>query len=92
MGFLSAALPIEDGGKALICFDIHDPHSRCEVYDSESSELTSTFETKYSHRGGKLGLYRGKPMTVGSSSGDGRNKTEILDSSGWFNSTEFPYK
>ena len=86
--FSSAALSIKNGEKALICFPYDGERRKCEVFDSKTSK--SSFETKYPHHFGKLGLYRGKPTTVGSEYGDERNKTETLSSSGWRVLNEFP--
>ena len=86
----SAALSIKNGENALICFPDDYSSRRCEVYDSKI--VMSTYETNYPHQGGKLALYRGKPTTVGSSSGDGSNTSETLSSSGWRRLTDFPKK
>ena len=98
INFMSAALPIEDGIKALICFDVPYPHQRCEIFDSELTNSTLTYKTNFPHRGGKLGLYRGKAITVGCSEAQTEehrkllNKAEILDLTGWRKTTDFPHK
>ena len=86
--YWSAAISINNGEEALVCFPFDDFYKNCEVFDSKTSK--STFKTKYRHRGGKLGFYRGQPTTVGSEYGDGRNKVETLSSSGWRVLNDFP--
>ena len=89
-----AALSIENGEKALICFDVFDKN-KCEVHDGEYS--MSTFSSRFTHHGGKLGYFRGKPTTVGGSYGRlsfgscyERNKVESLHSFGWSGLPDFP--
>ena len=80
----SAALSIENGKKALICFDSdiwYYGYNRCEVFDGESS--ISTYQTNFGHWGGKLALYKGNPTTVGHEFGWKRNAVESLSPSGW---------
>ena len=92
ISWMSAAISIENGKKALVCFP-SDDERKCEVFDSATSN--STFATRYRHWGGRLGFYRGKPTTVGSDydeSGDGTNKVEFLSSSGWRTLNDFPKK
>lgn len=87
---MSAALPIEHGEKALICFPDDGSYKKCEIFDSKASILTAG--TAFSHRGGKLGFYKGKPTTVGTTLGlsDELNKVETLSTSGWLNLADHP--
>ena len=95
--FTSAALSIDNGDKALICFPGNDNliARQCEVFDLFTS--ASTHSTSFKHYGGKLGLYNGQPTTVGSQvepqDWENRNdwkKVETLTSSGWMALTDFP--
>ena len=85
----SAALTLDDGQKALICFDYVDDN-RCENFDGEFS--TETFSSNYAHWGGALGFYQEKPTTVGSYRRYGGNKVETLGSSGWTSLPDIPMK
>ena len=85
---MTAALSIDNGEMALICFPYDGVDRKCEVFNSRTS--ISTFQTNHRHLGGKLALYRGKPTTVGSYYGDVRNKVESLTSSGWNVLNDFP--
>ena len=87
---MSAALSIYNGTAALVCFPDDYVQKKCEVFNSRISR--STFETNYRHSAGSLGLYRGKPTTVGGYGGDERNKVETLSSSGWRTLNDFPKK
>ena len=87
---MSAALSIDNGEAALVCFPYDGTGRKCEVFNSITSE--STFVPNYEHAGGRLGLYRGKPTTVGSYDGVERNKVETLTSSGWRTLNDFPKK
>jgi len=71
-----AALAIEDGSKALICFG--EP-SNCEVFDG--STVVETFSSSYPHRYGGLGFYNNRPTTVGGEELAG--KVETLGPNGW---------
>ena len=83
--FSSAALSIEDGEKALICFD-YSEQIRCEIFDG--SKIKSTHASTHRHAGGKLGFYKGKPTTVG---GEHSNKVETWSkTSGWSSLPDFP--
>ena len=84
----SAALTVEDGKKALICFDINAKSKRCEVFSGTSS--TPTHTAKFPHDGGKLAFYRGRPTTVGDHSYNDGRKVETLKSSGWSPLADFP--
>ena len=84
---MSAAISIENEKMALVCFDDFS-YKKCELFDSKTSR--STFKTSYQHGGGKIGLYRGKPTTVGSDRGKERNKVETLSLSGWRILNDFP--
>ena len=85
---MSAAISIENGEMALLCFPYDGEFKNCEVFNSTTSK--PSFATRYRHRGGKLGNYRGKPTTVGSSEGNEKNKVETLTSSGWITLIDFP--
>ena len=88
---MSAALSINNGEMALVCFPFVSSFKECEVFDSKIS--TSTFKTSYSHSNAKLGLYRGKATTVGGSHGaENKNKVETLTLSGWKDLNDFPKK
>lgn len=86
ISFGSAALAIE--GNALICFD-YEYESRCETFDGKSS--ISTYSTRSNHWGGKLGLFKGQPTTVGDNLSGGETETvETLRFSGWGFLPSFP--
>ncbi|CBY41050.1 unnamed protein product [Oikopleura dioica] len=76
-----AALSIENGKKALICFG-HSGDSRrtCEIFDGSTS--VSTFAPDWSHQYGGLGLYKNKPASVGCYN-EKHEKAETLSSTGW---------
>ena len=92
----SAALTVQDGKKALICFDWDRGVNgkKCEYFDGEHSSILKNknidMESKYRHWYGKLGYYKGKPTSVGSNGGSGMNEVETLDSTGWSTLTDFP--
>ena len=83
----SAALSTAGGEEALICFEMKS-NKKCELFDGTST--VSTHEANFQHDGGKLGLYKGQPTTVGSYSWEGQNKVETLSSSGWSFLGDFP--
>ena len=87
---MSAAISIDNGERALVCFPYDELNKNCEIFDSKTS--IPTFETKYQHGFGKLGNYRGKPTTVGGDGRIDRNKVETLSSSGWRVLNDFPKK
>jgi len=75
-----AALAIEDGSKALICFGEASPHKNCDVFDG--STVVETFSSSYPHRFGGLGFYNNQPTTVGDDV-EGAGKVETLGPNGW---------
>ncbi|CBY40185.1 unnamed protein product [Oikopleura dioica] len=76
-----AALSIENGEKALICFgDSGDIRKTCEIFDG--STTVSTFAADSTHYCGGLGLYKNQPTSVGCRSVKHR-KAETLSASGW---------
>ena len=97
MTFQSAALAIDEGTRALICFprsdspDISESRN-CEIFDTVIS--VPTHRSQYNHAGGGLGLYVGQPTTVGDVTGGeliGNVKVEIYYSSkGWASLSDFP--
>jgi len=76
----SAALSIENGSKALICFG--GDGKSCETFDGVST--ASTFSTNWIHNSGGLGFYQGQPASVGSRRfSESHNKAETLTTTGW---------
>ncbi|CBY15693.1 unnamed protein product [Oikopleura dioica] len=76
-----AALSIENGIKALICFgDSGDIRKTCEIFDG--SKTVSTFASDSTHRRGGLGLYKNQPATVGCID-EKHQKAETLSATGW---------
>ncbi|CBY14964.1 unnamed protein product [Oikopleura dioica] len=76
-----AALSIENGKKALICFgDYNDIRKNCEIFDG--STIVSTFAADSTHRFGGLGLYKNQPTSVGCWDGH-HEKAETLSATGW---------
>ena len=85
----SAALSVENGEKALLCFPDDSESKKCEVFDGTAS--VSTYSTFSRHWGGKLGLFKGQPTTVGNDgSSDDSNNVETLSYSGWLTLADFP--
>ena len=74
--------------KALICFGNISPNNYCDVFDG--STAVSTFSSRYSHMGGRLGYYNWNPTTVGSGLSDGSRKVETLNEDGWTSLDDFP--
>ncbi|CBY15098.1 unnamed protein product [Oikopleura dioica] len=76
-----AALSIENGTKALICFGwSREYHRTCEVFDG--STTVSTFSADSTHYYGGLGLYKNQPTSVGCWS-ERHQKAETLSATGW---------
>jgi len=76
-----AALSIENGTKALICFGISGVNLKtCEIFDG--STTVSTFASDSTHHRGGLGLYKNKPTSVGCYN-ERHQKAETLSASGW---------
>ncbi|CAG5102927.1 Oidioi.mRNA.OKI2018_I69.chr1.g532.t1.cds [Oikopleura dioica] len=78
----SAAVAFDDGAIALICFPGYSPIESCEIFDLTSA--TPTHSTQYTHTYGKLGIYQGNPITVGSYYSSGTKKVEVYNPTGWF--------
>ncbi|CAG5091063.1 Oidioi.mRNA.OKI2018_I69.PAR.g12836.t1.cds [Oikopleura dioica] len=86
----SAALTIQNGEKALICFGLANHSNKCEEFDT--IQATITHSSQFGHRYGHLGYYNGKPTTV---SGDGSeviafHKVESLSENGWLSLADHP--
>ncbi|CBY12980.1 unnamed protein product [Oikopleura dioica] len=76
-----AALSIENGKKALICFGYTgDIRKTCEIFDG--STIVSTFASDSTHFFGGLGLYKNQPTSVGCSY-ENHQKAETLYATGW---------
>ncbi|CBY07297.1 unnamed protein product [Oikopleura dioica] len=76
-----AALSIENGKKALICFgNSGEIRKTCEIF--YGSTTVSTFASDWTHRYGGLGLYKNQPATVGGGS-ENHQKAETLSATGW---------
>ncbi|CBY15974.1 unnamed protein product, partial [Oikopleura dioica] len=76
-----AALSIENGKKALICFgDSGEIRKTCEIFDG--STTVSTFASDSTHKYGGLGLYKNQPTSVGCSDYK-HQKAETLSATGW---------
>ncbi|CBY36748.1 unnamed protein product [Oikopleura dioica] len=83
-----AALSIENGKKALICFGSSgDIRKTCEIFDG--STTVSTFASDWTHRYGSLGLYKNQPTSVGCWSEE-HQKAETLSASGWNSLPDHP--
>ncbi|CBY15940.1 unnamed protein product, partial [Oikopleura dioica] len=79
--FGHAALSIENGKKALICFGkFNDIRKTCEIFDGLTT--VSTFASDSTHRRGGLGLYKNQPASVGCDS-EQHQKAETLSTTGW---------
>ncbi|CBY14186.1 unnamed protein product [Oikopleura dioica] len=76
-----AALSIENGKKALICFGSSGGVRRtCEIFDG--STTVSTFASDWTHQRGGLGLYKNQPASVGCYY-ERHQKAETLSATGW---------
>ncbi|CBY15792.1 unnamed protein product, partial [Oikopleura dioica] len=83
-----AALSIENGTKALICFGYsYDTRRTCEIFDG--STTVSTFASDWTHRNGGLGLYKNQPTSVGCFY-DKHRKAETLSATGWIALPDHP--
>ncbi|CBY24915.1 unnamed protein product [Oikopleura dioica] len=82
----TAALTLADN-TVLVCFGTNS-EKKCDLFDGVESN--PTFSTSFGHRHGSLGMYRGKPTTVSSSSTDGYSKIETLGDSGWLRLNDHP--
>ncbi|CBY14471.1 unnamed protein product [Oikopleura dioica] len=83
-----AALSIENGEKALICFgDSSEVRKTCEIFDG--STTVSTFASDSTHRRGGLGLYKNQPTSVGCYSEE-HQKAEMLSATGWISLPNHP--
>ncbi|CBY13429.1 unnamed protein product [Oikopleura dioica] len=88
-----AALSIENGKKALICFGyLKRKLKTCEIFDG--STTVSTFASVWTrtlvwtHIDGGLGLYKNLPTSVGSI--DAHQKAETLSATGWTSLPDHP--
>ena len=86
--YRAPALTIENGNKALICFEEDDPHTYCDIFDGKS--ITPTYSSVYPHQGGDLAFFKDYPTAVGSSVVKGRNKVETLYEDGWYSLPDQP--
>ncbi|CAG5091543.1 Oidioi.mRNA.OKI2018_I69.PAR.g13118.t1.cds [Oikopleura dioica] len=78
----SAAVALDGGNKALICFDYSRGDSKnCDLFDGEQS--LRSFKTVYQHWWAKLALYKGQATSVGSYYKEGQKKVETLGTDGW---------
>ncbi|CBY15726.1 unnamed protein product, partial [Oikopleura dioica] len=76
-----AALSIENGKKALICFgSSYDIRKTCEIFDG--STTVSSFASDSTHQYGGLGLYKNQPASVGCYDEE-HQKAETLSATGW---------
>ncbi|CBY14190.1 unnamed protein product [Oikopleura dioica] len=83
-----AALSIENGNKALICFGSFDDICKtCEIFDG--STTVSTFASDSTHRDGGLGLYKNQPTSVGCYDWK-HQKAETLSATGWITLPDHP--
>ncbi|CBY14626.1 unnamed protein product [Oikopleura dioica] len=83
-----AALSIENGKKALICFGPSgDIRKTCEIFDG--STTVSTFSADWTHYLGGLGLYKNQPASVGCVD-EIHQKAEMLSASGWMALPDHP--
>ncbi|CBY43358.1 unnamed protein product, partial [Oikopleura dioica] len=83
-----AALSIENGKKALICFgNSGDIRKTCEIFDG--STTVSTFSADSTHYNGGLGLYKNQPTSVGCFE-EFHQKAETLSASGWIALPDHP--
>ncbi|CBY43456.1 unnamed protein product, partial [Oikopleura dioica] len=83
-----AALSIENGEKALICFgDSGNIRKTCEIFDG--STTVSTFAADSTHNRGGLGLYKNQPTSVGCGDYE-HQKAEMLSASGWIALPDHP--
>jgi len=82
-----AALPIESGSKALICFGSTSPGNYCDVFNGVS--VVTTHSSAYSHYHAGLAFYSGRPTTVGGGQTDGARKVETLTETGWQELADF---
>ncbi|CBY12590.1 unnamed protein product [Oikopleura dioica] len=81
-----AALSIENGEKALICFGYYF-RKTCDIFDG--STTVSTFSADSTHKFGGLGLYKNQPTSVGCSS-EKHQKAETLSATGWTSLPDHP--
>merc|ERR1712037_330684 len=89
----SAALSIENGEKALVCFDGRPDWNgkKCDVFDGSTS--TPTFSSTYCHRSAGLALYKGNPTAVSCSAlyeWSQYRKVETLTETGWVRLPDHP--
>ncbi|CBY14778.1 unnamed protein product [Oikopleura dioica] len=83
-----AALSIENGKKALICFGYSSYNRKtCEIFDG--STTVSTVSADSTHSFGGLGLYKNQPTSVGCYS-EQHQKAETLSATGWISLPDHP--
>ncbi|CBY14240.1 unnamed protein product, partial [Oikopleura dioica] len=83
-----AALSIENGKKALICFGISGVNLKtCEIFDG--STTVSTFSADWTHYFGGIGLYKNQPTSVGCRDEE-HQKAETLSATGWTSRPNHP--
>ncbi|CBY13578.1 unnamed protein product [Oikopleura dioica] len=83
-----AALSIEDGEKAIICFGSPGVNLKtCEIFDG--STTVSTFSADWTHYRGDLGLYKNQPTSVGCYDYE-HQKAETLSATGWISPPNHP--
>ena len=81
---------MQDGQAALICFEKDAPYKKCEIFDGSASVAQAS--STYAHHGGKLGMYKGNPTTVGSWVGynGGNNRVETFKAGSWSSLANHP--
>ncbi|CBY33938.1 unnamed protein product [Oikopleura dioica] len=83
-----AALSIENGEKALICFGwLGEIRKTCEIFDG--STTVSTFSADWTHGYGALGLYKNQPASVGCYI-EQHQIAETLSATGWTSLPDHP--
>ncbi|CBY14696.1 unnamed protein product, partial [Oikopleura dioica] len=83
-----AALSIENGKKAIICFGYSgEVRKTCEIFDGSTTVLS--FASDSTHRRGGLGLYKNQPTSVGCYS-EKHQKAETLSPTGWISLPNHP--
>jgi len=83
-----AAVSVENGRKALVCFGV-STRSSCETFDGSSA--APTFSAKWTHAYGGLGLFNNQPATVGCDDAH-HQKAETLSPTGWVSLPDHPLK
>ncbi|CAG5078443.1 Oidioi.mRNA.OKI2018_I69.PAR.g8986.t1.cds [Oikopleura dioica] len=86
----AAAISLDDGTKALICFEEHANYDSCELFDGKKA--VQTHSTNLPHLHGALGMYYGQPTTMGGWHKEGKGKTETYTPEGWRQIVDHPKK